>query len=283
MLQAGDLQITELRITFKITKVSADKPHNRATISVFNLNAASRKKLQDGTPVNVTLAVGYGTNLTQIFSGKLSRVWHTHEGPDWETHLESEDGKEALGARVSLAIANGRRADAARKLADELAKAGVGKGNLEKVLADTLKAAETAKTQVHHGDAKEELKKALEPLGFEYTIQDGQLQVVKKGQILNREAALLSSKTGLIGSPDIGKKGYLKVKCLIQPNLVPAWGVVVDSDAVQNTLFRIEKVTYRGDSRGIEWFAELDLAPSEEKLEVDDAPDEATPPEDDDE
>lgn len=273
VLQIGDRQITGLRVTFKVTK-TADAKHNRAMISVFNLNAASRRQMQDGKPVVVTLSAGYGSSVTQIFSGKLSRVWHTHEGPDWETHLDSDDGKDALGARVSLAIANGNRADMAKKIAADLAEKGIGAGNLDAALAEIAKAAETAQSQVQHGSAEEALGSTLDPLGLEYTVQDGQLQVVKKGQILNREAALLSAKTGLIGSPDVGKKGYLKVKCLIQPNLVPQWGIVVNSDAIANTLFRIEKVTYRGDSHGTEWFADLELAPSEEKLEIDDASDE---------
>jgi hypothetical protein len=138
-----------------------------------------------------------------------------------------------------------------RTLAQQM---GIGEGNLATV-TELLGASARAGT-VLHGQAAQELSRLCTQSGLEWSVQDGVLQFLRRGQGLERQAITLDSETGLIGSPERAGWRRIKLKALLQPDLVPGRKIVVDSSTAQGE-YRITHVEYSGDTRSEDWHAEL--------------------------
>jgi hypothetical protein len=274
--QAGNatteaVEIEALRLSFKIKKDLA-KAANTAEVTVYNLSAERRASL-GSKGARLVLEAGYaesddvlavlgsvGTR-EQIFAGDVRLIEHKHEGPNWATKLSSGDGERALAhARFSSSFAPGTSlVEVVKGAAKSL---GVGEGNLGAALGE--EAIQYASGYVAHGFASLELDKVLRRAGFEWSVQDGQLQVLRPGAA-TQEVVVLGPESGLIGSPEMGsaeKKGgrpVLKLKSLLQPRLKPGARVEVRSRSYAG-LYRILKVEHSGDTEGADWFSSLEAA-----------------------
>jgi len=246
-----------LRVHFDIRRQTGKNA--RAKIVITNLAKENRLKLQAGIPFAVSLYAGYAGEIEQIFAGQIDRCWNARERTEWETHLEFEDGKDARDDHLSAVLGQSSKDAWGEHIVGEIGKSGVRPGNALAAIKAAKKSADVVKKVVIHGPKQVELTKALESMDLEHSIVNGELQVVPKGGILSNNVALLSPDTGLIGSPEVGKKDFVKVRCLIAKNLVEQRGIVLDSASIRG-LFRIEKVTYKGDTRGREWHADLELS-----------------------
>jgi hypothetical protein len=140
------------------------------------------------------------------------------------------------------------------------------------------------------------MDKVCEYLGLEWSIQNRDVQIINKGGVFKQKAIVLSSDTGMIGSPEQEAKtmtdkaaakegitrtqrgvdttyrvdkdgnkqerlrvlGY-KVKSLLQPTLQPGGYVQVKSVGIDGEFFRIERLTHVGDNYGSEFQTELTL------------------------
>ena len=78
------------------------------------------------------------------------------------------------------------------------------------------------------------------------------------------EAILLSSATGLIGSPTAIDDG-IKVKVLINPNIRLLGLVQLDQHIlyppVSNGVYSVREIIYTGDTRGQQWYMEMVCRP----------------------
>ena len=80
----------------------------------------------------------------------------------------------------------------------------------------------------------------------------------------DERAIKLSPGTGLIGSPQRGKKdtnprrAVINVKSLLIPGLYPGRVVVIESDTIQGG-WLCRRVKYTGESTGQSWYADLEL------------------------
>ena len=108
---------------------------------------------------------------------------------------------------------------------------------------------------------------------FDWSIQDGESVIISKDKILNiDEAVVLTSATGMIGSPIITEIGA-NVIALLNPLLLPNTAfriesILADSQVKDlNTkrakrttaegLYKIQEVKFKGDSREGDWIALL--------------------------
>ena len=90
----------------------------------------------------------------------------------------------------------------------------------------------------------------------------------RQGEPLQTREIVLSASSGLTGAPTWdergrrtnGRRGRAQVQCLIMPGLDPGRRVRVESDTVTGD-FEIRKVGLAGDTRGNDWFADLELRP----------------------
>src|SRR5574338_628666 len=132
---------------------------------------------------------------------------------------------------------------------------GIGLGNLKEA-SSFLGGAGTGPATVIHGRAPEAFTQFTRAHGLEWSVQDGALQVLRHGDSVAPRATLLSSDSGLVGSPSVDHKGVLTLRALIQPELLPGRLIAVESIAAKGT-YRIEDVTFSGETHGTSWYADI--------------------------
>lgn len=266
-IDVDTIRITGLRMAFKIEKDLTKDP-NKCDVQIWNLSDFSRSKIQTKS-AHVVVTAGYKGETEKLFDGQVTTINHTKQGPDWVTHLQSGDGVFASrGARVNENFAPGTPLiDAMKTIAS---KTGLALGNvLDEVKKGNVRNALTqwSKGAVISGVAIEEAHKLAQTMGYELSVQDGALQLAAKGSTVGTEVVRLAAETGLIGSPEIGEKDatnaltarhIVKARSLIQQRLMPGRKVLLDSLRLKG-FYRIEKVTFIGDTRDTAWYADLEM------------------------
>jgi hypothetical protein len=258
---ANGIQITDLRVQFKVTKTITKEP-NTAEIQVYNLAQATRAKLQSrGT--RVILLAGYDKDvpqLPQVFSGDSRTIDHTRDGADWVTKIQCGDGERNYRfALVSESFKPG--AAIAGILRKAIAAMAVDPGNSEAKITQVVD--QYVSGYAMHGKASAELDSILTGQGLEWSIQDGRMQILAPGESTTESAVTVNAGSVIIGSPEhgtpeaLGGAGILKVKFLLQAMVRPGRKIAVRSQAV-NGFFRAEKVVHTGDTHGGDWYTEVE-------------------------
>lgn len=250
-----------LKVGFQ-TEMTSKREPNKSEIKIYNLNESNRTRFQEkGIPV--ILVAGYRSATSNLFNGALDFGSNTHDGLDWITTLQSGDAgrNNYRTARVNISL-NGP-VDATEVARQAAAALGINVGNLEEKLASgSLR--ETF-TQFSNGvslsgKAEKEFSKVIKSLGYSWSIQGGQLQILGPKDFIGTTPQLISNGTGMIGSPQPGEKGFVNVRSLIQPNLLPGNRIQIESKTT-NGFFRIENATFTGDTWGQDWYADLEVKP----------------------
>ncbi len=258
------LKITGLRVEFKVVKTSRPEP-NSAEVTIYNISADHRRKMQvAGVPV--LLEAGYESapgqsTMQQLFLGDMRVAGHKRHGVDWVTKLEAGDGEKTLRtSKLTESFAAGTRKDAVVKRMLESMKLNV-KDAVAKIGEKGLQGAaeEFYKGISLSGSTAAELTRVLDDMGLTWSVQDGAVQITKPGEIVG-DLVVLTPATGLVGSPEAGEKGYVKVRSLLNPLIKPSGGIALDSEAFKGT-FRVEKATYSGDTHGAPWFVDAEVVP----------------------
>ena len=256
----GTIVAEGLRVQFKVKKTLQKEP-NTCDVNIFNLTAQHRAGLQvTGTPL--ILEAGYGTALVRVFSGQVRLADSTREGPDWISKIQCGDGEVTYRyATVSAAFGKGSPVAVVFKKVAEATGLDV-----SQALASFASPETFAQGYAAHGPARVEMDRLLKGRGYTWSIQDGKLQVIKGAATVPGEVVELNASSGLVGSPEHGtpeKKGApaaLKVKCLLQPQLVPGSLLKLSAETVKGN-FRVETVSHTGDTHGGEWYSDLECRP----------------------
>lgn len=253
-------QKDSLRVTFRITKNLKGEP-NEGEVKLYNLAPDSRAAVEQPKTVPVLLEAGYGAEVTSLFNGKMRNAVHARDGAAIITTLTTGDGDQAIGGgrafvNVPAKVTPAQLLDLASK---GIQAAGVGIGNLQAAQGQAT-ATFGGPARTLHGSAERVFTDVCTMNGMNWSIQDGNLQVLKIGQSIKHEAGAvkLSSdpNTGLVGSPSIDTKGVVKCKALIQPGLMPGLPLVLDAEFVKGA-YRIEEVEFTGDTWDQDWYAEI--------------------------
>jgi hypothetical protein len=259
-LRVETLEITGLRIGFKVEKAHK-KATNTCEVMVWGLSENTRKALAKQKRVRVQLIAGYVGTEAQLYAGELRVASSTKQGPEWITKVESGDGEHrAREARISKSFARLTFDQMLNELAGAL---GVGAGNAAELAANgkfqgAIKS--LTKGTVLNGQAADILDRMARSSGYEWSVQDGQLQFLEVGKALQRTAVSLTPDTGLLGSPEVGEKGVVTARSWLQPSIIPGRKVHIRSRQV-NGFFRVLKLLHRGDTRGSEWYTEIEGQP----------------------
>ena len=284
------ISIKELRMSFAIDKNASETP-NRSSVRIWNLSPTSRALIE--TPNNaIIVKAGYSEDVgaATIFVGVVTRSITLREGADWVTELELADGLIAYrDNKISVSYSAGTSVETVIK--DLAPRFGLPVRPYPNFEGKTYPQGFS-----FTGRTREAMKKACDYAGLEWSMQNQEVQVIKKGGTLNSRALLISSESGMIGSPepeaktmteknaakqgltvnDAGvivsgtketKKGELrrklevqgyKIRILLQPNLSVGELVKVKSKSLDD-FFRIEEIRHVGDTHGNEWQTELSL------------------------
>lgn len=256
-------EITDLRVQFKVEKNLRKEP-NTAEVKITNLSPRSRVNFQQ-LGVAFVLQAGYETTLSTVFVGDVRIANSAQEGPDWITTLQAGDGERAYAhPRVNDSFRAGTdKIAVVKKIAGAF---GLDVGNLDKQISKYLGGQRHETGYVARGRASSELDRALRAAGLDYSIQDGKLQVLKPGEATTELAVEVTPESGLIGSPQMcsptkkGKKATIKFRSLLQPSVKPGGRVVVGSAAYRGTVL-VEQVTHAGDTRGQDWYSDVEGTP----------------------
>lgn len=287
------ISIKDLRFSFSIEK-TLNETLNTSTIRIYNLSPSSRKLVE--SPNNaVILKAGYELDkgAVTIFVGIVRRSLTVREGPDWVTELELDDGLIAYrDSKFTTTFQPGASGIAVmRQVADQF-------GLPIMKLPDDLTDKVYPKGFAFVGRVRDAMNKVCNYLGCEWSIQNQEIQILKKGGGRERTALVLSQDTGMVGSPELeaktmsdklaAKQGITtrsdgvvtknsdkltasgkpvkdrlevqgyKVNTLLQPTILPGDIVKVEAEGVDN-FFKVEKVTHQGDTHGHEWVTEVSV------------------------
>ena len=106
----------------------------------------------------------------------------------------------------------------------------------------------------------------LRGTGYNWSVQDGKLQMLKESDLRSDQAALINIDSGLIGVPTLaapqnaGGKPTLSLQCLLYPRLSPGAKLVLESRSINGT-FKIQSVNHAGDTHGTEWTTSVEATP----------------------
>lgn len=258
-VQISSRLITDLRMSFKVKK-KLKKGLNNLELKVYGLSGDTRRQLaKEGEFVQ--LIAGYDPDPETIFTGDAMQVYSYKEGTEWITVLESSDGiRKKRESRTSRSFSKGTPVSTAiTKVAGDT---GYGIGNaVEQLKQGNLKGGLTSFVNgfVAVGSAVDEMDKMIRNYGYDWSVQDGQLQIIKPDGVVDNDIVLLSEETGMIGSPEVSDNDFVKVRCLIQQRLVPGRAVQLVSEQYDG-IYRIEETDFVGDTHGNDWYADLELS-----------------------
>lgn len=280
VVTVGTIQVSNvglqsgLDIWFKIKRTLKPGESSTCDLKLTNLADATRQTIESytkasvptGAPpgatptsiVPVTIAAGYVGNSSTIFAGQMRSAQTVQNDADFITELNTGDGDEAkLLARSTASFGTGANAYVvAVKLMNDM---GCGFGNLASV-ASILRAAPLFSAGcVIKGNSNSILSDVATACGLEVSIQGGVAQWLTQGQPLGGQAYLLSSNTGMIGSPTVDTKGILHVETVLLPGLAPGQPIQVNAKFVQG-LFRIRDIETTADTSTENWGHSLECA-----------------------
>ncbi len=252
-LKVGDTEITGLDIAFEIEKDLTIEP-NPCHIEIFNLGPLNRATLSKYKRVPVVLKAGYKDNVGIIFQGDMVRCNHTKEDASWKTTLSCGDGATAI--QTKRTNKNYAKGTPVKTVVGDLAKQlRLPSGNLNNQL-DKLNVTLGRSLSISTSPMLA-ISQILRGQNMNASVQNGALQILKKGAALQKEAISISPESGLMNSPEIGKKGEIVIKARLMPEFAPGRLVHIDS-AMYKGFVVIQKARFAGANFGEEWECELE-------------------------
>ena len=252
------LRITGLDFEFKVIKHLRREP-NTAEIKIFNLSESSRQSMERAERARIVLEAGYVEDVHVIYEGDLRKAWSKREDTDIITTIESGDGERAFReSRVNTSFGPGT---SVRSVMEHVAATmGVGVGNLSEQVSDAAfegLGSTYEEGAVASGASRDVLTGLASSAGLEWSIQDGNLQLLQFNAATQTTAVLLSKDTGLIGSPSLDSENVLKARALLIPGIFPGRKVEVRSEFVTG-VFRVTKASYTGETAGAGWYVDIE-------------------------
>lgn len=249
-----------LRVQFQV-ELSRAKSANTAEVAVYNLAEQTRARVAE-KDILTEIEAGYSGQSSVIFRGKLDAGKSVRDGVDWVTSFQSTDGgKELRQSRINTSFKKASVLEVFKTVASSM---GVGLGNaVEKLAAGNVRGAMTqfANGIVLSGPSQKELDRLAKTFGYSWSIQAGQLQLLGPGDAIEPgDAIVVDSRHGMVGSPESGENGVVEVRSLLIPHLTPGRVVALSSEQISG-FYRVEKVTFQGDTHGTDWYADLELKP----------------------
>jgi len=267
-VDGGDgIDVTGLRVTFKVTKTSTSEP-NTATVTIYNLAAGSRGRITAKDQA-VIVRAGYVDLVEQVCVGVIKRVVHRREGQDIATEMELKDGgKDLLEPEFRRSY---KRGTSRRRIIEDIlstmphtSKGRINASGVSGSISGKLSFSTTSKL------ALDRVGKAWD---FEWSIQDGAIQILDPdGTVEPVELALkIGPSSGLIGSPaKTGQEGRKKRKSkkrkeqpgakfqtLLMPSIRPGRYVLLESEFIAGA-FKVQSVELTGDTHGSEWACDVE-------------------------
>ena len=282
-------QGSDFRIDFRINKTRASSP-NTSSIEIYNLSRETRDMI-DSEFDRVTLEAGYQgeTPVGQqgfwgvIFDGWANKVTHTRSpSGDIITSLTCIDGGvDWANSRVNYTYETGT-------LYVDMMRDVVSKMNLVKlgdVSTVPLKRVPRGRSRTVTGTGRKALDELCRATNCRWTINNNVVEIVNNNTGIkdSQSIPVISSDTGMVGSPSKTEKGIL-VRTLLHPRLEPNRFVEVIDDLIgtgrnsrdgirkksktsenenSSNIYRINSVAFRGSNYSNEFYCDLNCQSSD--------------------
>lgn len=240
------------------------------SLQIFNLSDASRSQMTAHN-MSVVLEAGYGnppdSTRAIIFSGNSRLCDHKHESTEWETKIQCGDGEQLFQA-VHISKSYSSLQPLVQAIRDVAGQLNINIGNLNAALNDGgLPFQKFEHGLSLNGSGIDVFDSLMKTAGYDWSIQQGALQIIKKNDQLIETAVVLNKDTGLIGSPEHSnphkskKPSFLTARSLLNPKIRPGCTVRMDSIQVKGD-FIVQKVVHTGDSHGADWTSHFEALAS---------------------
>ena len=257
-----------LKVSFTIERTS-DRDPNRATVDIYNLNEANRRTLQEGSKLAeasdaydwpLEINAGYVGSKSLLFSGDIDYANSVRNRSTWVTSIEAGDGsKKFRSARLNKSFGPGTPLLAVLSSAADAM--GIGLGNSVAHFSAPLRRISVFRKGVTlNGRVSKILDKYVTSAGFQWSIQDRQLQVLSLTETTLETVVILDKHSGLVGSPEISEDGIVTGTSLLQGDIKPGRRLVLNSDMIQGT-FKTTRVVHSGDTWGKPWYSKFEGEP----------------------
>lgn len=262
---------SDLLVKFRIT-YTLEADSNKATIEIYNLSRKSRDLLDSLFDENknvravVILEVGYGPirafenfGLDTLFIGDIETAKSKKDGPDWITEITAGDSDKDLKlpfSRTYIKKDPSFTSPNYRQIIKDVFKS-IG-FIVDQTSLSFIKTTPIPRSISIEGTVKDVTNTILEGFNLEWAIYKRKVQILEKGKTNNSEVIQLRKDTGLLDEPIKTDKG-LNIKALIRPNFIPGTQIRIRSDKFDG-FYKIERVTFDGDSRGPNWFADMECS-----------------------
>lgn len=194
--QGEAVSIKDLRFEFDITK-TASKTANEASLKIYNA-APTTITLMETVNNVVIIKAGYVNDIgaITIFTGTTCRSLTYQDGPDIITEMELRDSVIPLrDAKISVSFPPNT---SAMTVLDGVAK---NFGLLIKKSISKVQDKQYVGGYAYNGRVRDAMDRVCNYLGLEWSAQDSEIQIIKKGGVYADTAVVLSKDTGMIGYP----------------------------------------------------------------------------------
>ena len=263
----SSVEITGLRLVFSIEKTKTST-QNVLKLKIYNLSDDTSAKVQEKDS-KIILKVGYEEDTGEeiIFSGSITRVNSLKDFPNTVLDIESGDGMDKLReARSNISNTSGVSVtQILSQLSEDL---GVVVKEITKEIQETFNNGFS-----FVGPTKVALDDISKQFGLEWSIQDGELQILKEDSSNKDRISFISKDTGMIGSPELvvsdsqvlqlassGKPRY-RIDTLMNPKIRPTNEVEVESIPISGN-FLVNSVKHSGDTHGDTWNTTMEVTES---------------------
>lgn len=267
------LDLSKLRIKFKIKRSDTVTP-NTADIRVYNLDEETAILIRKEF-TRVILQAGYQSNFGVIFQGNIKQVILGRESAtDTFIDIVAGDGDRAYNFAIlnTTLQAGSNQNDQIKAAANAMAVKGTSLGYV-----GDLPTTQLPRGKVMYGNARKYLSDSAETSGKIWSIQDEKITFVGKSTYLPGTAVVLTSKTGMIGTPQQANEG-VNVKCLLNPQIKIGGRIKIDNASIQrfkidlsvpnspanipapltaDGVYYVLVAEHSGDTRGVEWYTSL--------------------------
>jgi len=282
------INLSNLRIKFSVKRSDTMTP-NVADIRVYNVEEKTAlnifKDFSSGVIDTTTgliknrgrviLQAGYPGNLGVIFQGNIKQIILGRESAtDTFVDIVAGDGDRAYNfSVVNTTLAKGSRAiDQINAAATSMIPDGVTQGHI-----GTMPTEQLPRGKSMWGNAKNYLRNIAQSTNKAWSIQDEKITFIPKKSFLPGEMVVLTSKTGMIGTPQQTNEG-VNIKCLLNPLIKIGSRVKIDNKSIAqykinlsvplspenipapltaDGVYYVLVAEHTGDTRGIEWYTSL--------------------------
>lgn len=252
------IRVPGMRIQFRVVRTN-ESTSNTAEVSIFNLNATSRSRIEGATRPQFQIEAGYDGQLASLFTGEAVEQSSVKLPNGWQTKVKAADGFSASRQTLSVSLAPGASMDQAIKEVANSMKVSARRALAKAATGDLDGAVGAFANGISmSGPSSKLMDQLMKNSGADWSIQDGELQILLPDETTQDQAILLTPRTGLIGIPTRvidekrPKQLIVSIPSLLLTGIRPGRRIELQDTSFTGS-FKATKVEHAGDTHGGDW------------------------------